>query len=47
MYYSIPQSVSEFQHGLIATLRDALPTFEVVATDYLRLSELSRTNNCA
>lgn len=47
MYYSIPDSVCEFQKGLIATLQNALPSLDVAVSDHQRLNELSRNNNCA
>jgi ArsR family transcriptional regulator len=47
MYYSIADKGSELHHGLLDTLRNDLPSLEVAAIDRLRLTELSRTNNCA
>ncbi|MHC1698070.1 MAG: ArsR/SmtB family transcription factor [Geobacteraceae bacterium] len=47
MYYSIPGSVNQFQNGLIASLREVLPTLEVAVEDRLRLNELSCNNSCA
>jgi ArsR family transcriptional regulator, arsenate/arsenite/antimonite-responsive transcriptional repressor len=47
MYYSIADNGSGLHHGLLDTLRNALPSLEVAAFDRQRLNDLSRANNCA
>ena len=47
MYYSLEDNGGELQKGLIGTLRNALPSLEVAASDRQRLNELSRNNICA
>lgn len=47
MYYSLADERGELRNSLVESLRDALPSMEVAASDRLRLNELSRNSRCA